>query len=257
MEFRFKMKYFLSTCVLLFVVISIFSYLKYSYDILPYLNPGTPHCYMDLVNFIYYDSTFFGFFMLFPIFLEEILERREIYSESMIVRHKSFKEIFGREIKNIFLKNCVYMLIIIVSIFSVIKLLGESPNIINWNVEESFFVKSGNPSTNNLGLTVTLFFTAIFLINFLVSFITKLGHFYNRNFYQGFVYCFIMMVLDILGLNFFKKMIFPVVGFSKGFVVSITSQFIILLLIILLTKLFERKGKERYLDNIIKFKNMD
>ena len=93
MEFRFKMKYFLSTCILLFVVMFILSYLKYSYDILPYLNPGTPHCYMDLVNFIYYDSTFFVFFMLFPIFLEEILERREIYSESMIVRHKSFKEI--------------------------------------------------------------------------------------------------------------------------------------------------------------------
>lgn len=251
------MKYFLSTCVLLFVVISIFSYLKYSYDILPYLNPGTSHCFMDLVNFIYNESTFFGFFMLFPIFLEEILERRELYSESMIVRHKSFKEIFGREIKNIFLKNCVYMLIIIISIFSVVKLLGESPNIINWNVEESFFVKSGNPSTNNLGLTVILFFTGIFLINFLVSFITKLGYFYNRNFYQGFVYCFIMMVIDVLGLNFLKKMIFPVVGFSKGFVVSIISQLILLLLIIVVTKLFERKGKERYLDNIIKFKNMD
>lgn len=257
MEFRFKMKYFLSTCILLFVVIFILSYLKYTTMILPYSNPGTPHCYMDLVNFIYNESTFFGFFMLFPIFLEEILERRELYSESMIVRHKSFKEIFGREIKNIFLKNCAYMLIIIISIFSVVKLLGESPSIINWNVEESFFLKSGGQSTNNLGLTVTLFFTAIFLINFLVSFITKLGHFYNRNFYQGFVYCFIMMVLDVLGLNFLKKLNFPVVGFSKGFAVSIISQFIILLLIILLTKLFERKGKERYLDNIIKDKNMD
>lgn len=251
------MKYFLSICVLLFVVISISSYLKYSYDILPFSNPGTPSCIMDLVNFIYNESTFFGFFMLFPIFLEEILERRELYSESMIIRHKSFKEIFGREIKNILLKNCAYMLIIIISIFLVVKLLGESSNIINWNVEESFFVKSGNPSTNNLGLTVTLFFTAIFLINFLVSFITKLGHFYNRNFYQGFVYCFIMMVLDILGLNFFKKMIFPVVGLSKGFVVSITSQIILLLLIIIVTKVFERKGKERYLNNIIKDKNMD
>lgn len=251
------MKYFLSTCVLLFVVISISSYVKYSYDILPFTNPGTPHCLMDLVNFIYYDSTFFGFFMIFPIFLEEILERRELYSESMIIRHKSFKEIFGREIKNIFLKNCAYMFIIIISVFSVVKLLGESPKIINWNMEESFFVKSGSPPTNNLALTVTLFLTAIFLINFLVGFITKLGYFYNRNFYQGFVFCFIMMVLDVLSLNFLKKLIFPVVGFSKGFAVSITSQLILLLLIILITKLFERKGKERFLDNIIKFKNMD
>lgn len=257
MEFKFKMKYFLSTCVLLFIVISISSYVKYSYDILPFTNPGTPHCLMDLVNFIYYDSTFFGFFMIFPIFLEEILERRELYSESMIIRHKSFKEIFGREIKNILLKNCAYMFIIIISIFSVVKLLGESPKIINWNVEESFFVKSGGQYTNKLALTVTLFLTAIFLINFLVSFITKLGYFYNRNFYQGFIFCFIMMVLDVLSLNFLKKMIFPLVGFSKGFAVSITSQFILLLLIILITKLFERKGKERFLDNIIKFKNMD
>lgn len=251
------MKYFLSTCVLLFVVMLILSYINYTTMILPYLNPGTPYCLMDLVNFIYNESTFFGFFMLFPIFLEEILERRELYSESMIVRHKSFKEIFGREIKNIFLKNSVYMLIIIISVFSVVKLLGESPNIINWNVEESFFVKNGSPSTNNLGLTVTLFFTGIFLINFLVSFITKLGYFYNRNFYQGFVFCFIMMVLDILSSNFLKKMIFPVLGFSKGFVVSITSQLILLLMIIVVTKLFERKGKERYLNNIIKDKNMD
>lgn len=171
--------------------------------------------------------------------------------------NKSFKEIYSREMKNLLVKTIVYTVISAVAILATIILMRESPELINWNVKETFFRYSGNTVTDQLMGTVILFITGIMLINFLVSFITKVGYFFNKSFFPGFFFCFLIFILDIVHVNIVKDLIFPTVGLSNGILVAAVSQLVIVFLKIVAIKFFEKNCKNRFFDNIIKFKNLD
>lgn len=103
----------------------------YQNNILNILPPGDKPSALDLVNEVLNNNIFSTFLLLLPIFLNEILERREIYNESMIIRHKNFRDIFQREMINLVIKNFIYLIISVIFITLCIKLHGESLEIIN------------------------------------------------------------------------------------------------------------------------------
>ncbi|MDO5017708.1 MAG: hypothetical protein Q4E02_00235 [Lagierella massiliensis] len=257
MEFKLKMKYFLISCIVLFVVMLYSAFTTYNSKILFFSTGPNHHSIMDLVNWLYYKTDNLTFLILFPIFLEEVLERRELYMESLVIRHRSFKDLYKREMRNHLIKTFVYMIVSVLAILISIKLMGESPNLINWNVKESFFECSEGFTSNSQIVTVVLFFTGITIVNFLVGFITKVDYFYNRSFYRGFLFCFIMFVLDVYDVNIFKALIFPVVGFSEKVALAILSQLVTVSLIVIFSKNYESKGKKRYLNNIMRLKGID
>lgn len=229
----------------------------YSNNILNILPPGVKPSALDLINEILNNNIFSTFLLLLPIFLNEILERREIYLESMIIRHRNFKDIFYREMKNLIIKNIVYLVISVIFITLSIKLHGESFKLINWNVKESFFSLQNNMTIDNIELTTILFITGTLLLYFLTGFITKLGYFYNRSFFPGFIYCFVIFVLDLVGRNYLKELIFPYVNTDRSIEFVLMAQIILVALIIVAATFYSKVGKERFLFNTIKFKNTE
>lgn len=110
---------------------------------------------------------------------------------------------------------------------------------------------------DNPKLTVCLFITGIFLLYFLTGFITKIGYFYNRSFFPGFIYCFVIFVLDLFGKNYLKELIFPYVNRNMRVEFTLIVQIILAILTIVTALIYCRIGKEKFLINTMKLKNSE